>query len=277
MGIITISREFGSGGDLAAKKIAEILNYANIDKVVLSEWATKHGLLKPEFAKIDERKPSFLERFFKERQLTYLDLIQSVIYDAALKGDVVIVGRGAQVILQDLSNALHVKIIATRDKRIARVMEEEAVSREVAEELITKSDKDRSGYIKYLFDSDWNDPRLYDIIINTAKISLDMAVDIIVGASRSAQFRDLSQANLEKLEKLALIKKVRANLIADQRVSARYITVEVGPKGVITLKGRVSSEEEKAAALQVVRATEGVAEVIDDLTVMIITPVETFY
>lgn len=277
MGVITVSREFGSGGDLVAKKLAEMLNYTNIDKVILSELAAKYGLLKPEFTKIDERRPSFLDRFFKERQLTYLDLIQSVIYDAALKGDVVIVGRGAQVILQDLNNALHVKIISTREKRIARVMEEEAVSREIAEELIAKSDRDRSGYIKYLFDSDWNNLALYDIIINTAKIGIDMAVNVIAEAARSPEFRQLSRDSLEKLEKLALVKKVRASLIGDQRVSARYITVGCAQKGVITLKGRVSSEEEKAAALEVARGVEGVVEVVDELTVMIITPVESFY
>ena len=120
MAILTNSRQLGSFGDQIAKDVADKLNYEYADKSKIGQALAGHGFPAPEVEKYDEKKPTFWESFSDQRK-KFLHLIQSVIYDLARKGNVVIVGRGGQILLKDLPGALHVRIAApdkTRAKRL---------------------------------------------------------------------------------------------------------------------------------------------------------------
>lgn len=109
MPIITISRQLGSFGSSIAKGVAEKLNYEYVDRMGIGEALAGHGVPAFEVEGYDEKRPSFWESFSSQRR-RFLHLIQAVLYDFTRKGNIVIVGRGGQVLLRGLPGALHVRI-----------------------------------------------------------------------------------------------------------------------------------------------------------------------
>ncbi len=109
----------------------------------------------------------------------YVDLLKQVIEEYAQAGNVIIVGRGGQVVLRNASNALHIRIQAPLEARIVTLMERSGLNEIGAEQQISESDKQRSRYMKHYYDVDWNDPTLYHLTLNTAKISPDLATHLI--------------------------------------------------------------------------------------------------
>ena len=111
-----------------------------------------------------------------------VELVQSLIRSAADDGNVVVVGRGGQVILRDRPGVLHVRIGAPLDVRVERVRQAEGLSMDAARELVKRRDKASEDYLTRFYDVDMGDPRLYDLIINTAKMPPTIAADLIIKA-----------------------------------------------------------------------------------------------
>lgn len=185
MALITISRQMGSGGDHIASLVASMLGYRLIDKQFLINEALKRDLIDADSAEtIGERKPSIIERFDEKRTKAFY-AIRSIIQEFAGKDHVVIIGRGAHLELKGHTSMFNVRIIADIQKRISRVMEEQGVDKKEAKKLIKESDKQQSEYIKHFFLVNHSDIQYYDLVINTSKISDELAASLIIQAARS--------------------------------------------------------------------------------------------
>lgn len=114
----------------------------------------------------------------------YADLVRQVILEYAQSGDVIIVGRGGQAILRDMSGVFHVKIIGSEEMRGRRLMQRLGVDAREAERQIHQSDRERARYLKHFHGLNWQDPCLYDFILNTDRLSVDMAVHLISEAAQ---------------------------------------------------------------------------------------------
>ncbi|MFN2283458.1 MAG: AAA family ATPase [Anaerolineae bacterium] len=114
-----------------------------------------------------------------EAGTAYGELIRRVIVEYAQMGNVLIAGRGGQVVLKDFSNALHVRIHAPESLRILRLTERLGLDQKEAERQINQADKERVRYMKHFYDAEWDNPDLYHLLINTGKISLDLATQIV--------------------------------------------------------------------------------------------------
>ncbi len=114
-----------------------------------------------------------------EAGAAYGELIRRVILEYAQAGNVLIAGRGGQVTLKDFANALHVRIHAPEDLRILRLVERLGLDQKEAERQIHQADKERVRYMKHFYDAKWDDPDLYHLVINTGKVSLDLATQLI--------------------------------------------------------------------------------------------------
>ena len=108
-----------------------------------------------------------------------------IIEDLAEAGDVLILGRGSQMILRDLPGATHVQLVAEASIRVGRVMEWEGLSEEDALARIQDSIRGRETFHKKFWKVDVGDPRLYDLVVNTSKLSFETAGDLIVDAARA--------------------------------------------------------------------------------------------
>ncbi len=109
----------------------------------------------------------------------YQELVKRVILEYAQTGNVIMVGRGGQVVLKDFANVLHVRIQAPEELRILRLTERLGLDQKEAERQIHQADKERARYMKHFYDVKWDDPDLYHIIVNTGKISVDLATQMI--------------------------------------------------------------------------------------------------
>src|SRR5712691_5833788 len=109
----------------------------------------------------------------------YCDAFNKIVRAAAVRGQVVIVGRASQVILADLRDVLHVRVIAPFEKRVVYVMQREGVDRHTAESRIHRKDHERASYLEREYHHHPDDAQLYDLVLNTSLLDLESAVDIV--------------------------------------------------------------------------------------------------
>ena len=116
---------------------------------------------------------------------TYLQTITEILDDLATRGDVVIIGRGSQMILRDRPDALHIQLVADEEKRIANVMEWRSLDHDAAERHAREFNRHRADFHKKFWRVDVWDPRLYDLVINTTHLSYADAAAIAAVASKA--------------------------------------------------------------------------------------------
>jgi cytidylate kinase len=220
MAVITISRQYGSGGDAVAIRLCEELGYGSFGKEQIIEAAKETTLGKYnaiDYSEDNHEVQSFLDRLFgrtasavqkiawaenpsiAERpehidahDTAVLSLTKRAIQASVKAGNIVIVGRGGQVLLKDKPGVVHVRIEAPVDMRIERIKlqmkakadatQSEGKLLQAARELISNRDTASADYIKRYFNFDWNDPLLYHMVLNRGKLSIEQATQIIVAA-----------------------------------------------------------------------------------------------
>jgi len=187
MSVITISRQLGSAGDYIAGMVVEMLAYKLVNKQSIIAEAQSRGVIEPgTVGGGDEGKPPLLERFHMVKSRAVYSM-RSILREAAAEGNAVVVGRGGNMELRERTDVFNVRIIAGLSTRISRLREENGVGETQAIGMIKQSDKERSKYVKHFFLVDISDPEIYDIIINTSKISPDAAARLIVQAERQVR------------------------------------------------------------------------------------------
>jgi len=256
MAIITISREAGSLGDEIAAAVTDKLGYELIEKSQISEAFSGHGFMISDVDTLDEKKPSIWQVLSKQKDI-FDHLIRSTVYDFAARGNVVIVGRGAQIILKGIPGALHVRITAPYDVRVNRVMEHKECEYVNAERLVRRGDRESSGYISTYFDADWVDSSLYDLVINTENLALNTVINVITEAANSEEIKNSPHPS-ERLKELALSQKGKAVLHEMGGIEVADLVVE---KGVATVSGLARSPEIREECEYAISNIEGIAAV----------------
>jgi cytidylate kinase len=178
MAVITLSREMGSRGDDVARAAAKRLGLRLVGRELINRAAKEAGAPEVALAEIDELgllgvKPSAAAlRLYREK-------VVAVIHELAAAGDVLLVGRGGQVILADQPGVLHVRFIAPLDTRLALVQVRCRVPPEVAAARIEASDAAQTGFLKRHFSVRGDEAHLYDLVINMAHLDVTAAVDLV--------------------------------------------------------------------------------------------------
>ncbi len=129
--------------------------------------------------------PTESEGQLDEKQ--YITTISAIILELAEKGSVIVVGRGSQIILKDWPGALHTYVAAPLDLRIERIATRDGLSSEDAAKAVHESDKSRHAFYRKFFKIDVDDPNVYDLVLNTARLSYEAAADLIAAAARSKE------------------------------------------------------------------------------------------
>jgi hypothetical protein len=165
---------------------------------------------------------------------------QAALYELASKGRVIIVGRGGQVLLKDLPGILHLRFISPFEVRVKRLVAAGGFEEKQAVRFLRQGDQDSFGFIHTFFHVNWDDPGLYDLILNTGKISMETAINLVTETARSSDISGKEEETREKLADLALVQKAEARLMDILGADVRQVEVEV-KKGVLWLKGSVIS------------------------------------
>jgi cytidylate kinase len=196
--IITIGREYGSGGLEIGQKLAEKLGIKCYDKELINLVAEEKGYDKEKLEKGDEKRGNFVKeptlKFFGNKASKNLPgfngygmtnndevylLESSIIKELAEKESCVIIGRCADSVLQSKDNVLKVFIQAPKGARIKRLTERLHVSEDEAEREMNRVDQIRSSYYQFYTDNGWGSREGYDLILNSAAIGIDNTVDVI--------------------------------------------------------------------------------------------------
>ena len=268
MAIITISREMGSGGIPISHKAAEKLGYTLIDGESIRAVAANYGLTPDAVEKADEKPPAFVDKMDAQTEIDFFR-VELIILEYALKGNVIIYGRGGQDLLQGIDSVLRVRIIAPFEERVERWAEREWLDPDLARVLVRKSDQQRAGFIKYYFDRNWEDPLHYDLLINTARLSNDTAVKLICEGIKDKNLADNKTQGKQVLQDRIIAKRVEIELLSRKVVGGlhRYHFHLQVEKGQVQLSGHLHSETQRADVLAIVKDVEGVKGVTDQLEI----------
>lgn len=187
---ITISRQLGSLGDEVARAIAGRLNYQVVCRDLINQAAIRCGAPEMALFMIDDLDLLRLRPSRQTRQ-QFLDAISQVMHELADQGDFVIVGRAGQMILKGCPGILHVKVIAPTQMRVGRVAKDQGISLEAAQAQVEASDRSRRNYLKQYYHARWDDPELYDLIVNTSRLAPEEAACLICQALKQCIFPEM--------------------------------------------------------------------------------------
>ena len=181
MSTITISRDYGSDGDVIAKQVAETLGYHFVDLKFIGTVIGQYGYV--EFDKEYRNLPTFWERFDAERIVhrdLMMNMLNQVIQAVAKHGNVVILGRSGFEVLRGYSDVFHVRVQAPFSVRVGRVMEQQNLTFEEAEQMVKSKDKVRLAFVEEFYKVPWGSIQAFDLIVNTAKVSPNLATSWVI-------------------------------------------------------------------------------------------------
>jgi cytidylate kinase len=199
MSVITISRQFGAEGKTLGRRLADTLGYYYADEDII-ERAVVEVYLSSDGKKIFEAEPGDkLKRFIsrlnpfgtslmelplsdKERHIDgfkYVELLNLIIPKIAKEGNAIIVGRGGQYVLQDFEDTFHILLIAKEEDRIKFIENDYRVSRVRTIQILKRMAKRRANLYSYFGKKDYDDPKLYNLVLNMSLLSIDKAEELI--------------------------------------------------------------------------------------------------
>ena len=192
MAVITISRQLGSLGTTLGRQVGARLRYRLVHRELINQAAHLAGAPDMALATIDELGLLGIEPD-ENQQRAYLESVQSIIENLAATGNVIIVGRAGQAILQNNPNVLHLRVVAPLQTRIGRIVKAHDISPQAARAQIEDSDLYRASYLQRFYNIRWDDPTLYHLVINTGHISLETSAEVVCTAVRNAPHHIPSQ------------------------------------------------------------------------------------
>jgi len=202
--IITISRMFGSGGSDVAARVARHLGWSLLDNAVVDEVAERLGVSRSEVESLEERVPSLAERIASSLALSAPELAvpvddapmmqtaetrivgvtQRVMQEAVQGGNAVLVGRGAQALLAERQDALHVFCYAPKRFLVEYAIAHRGINPANAEHEVDKRNKQREQYVRRHFNRDWRAFDNYHLCVDTGRLGIETAADVVIYAAR---------------------------------------------------------------------------------------------
>jgi len=207
MSVIVISKGSYNHGGEVARKVAQKLSYDCISRDILISTSKRFNISAIRLIRAYECPPSFLEKFTFGRE-KYIKYIKAAILNELAKDNMIYHGFAGHFFVSGISHVLKVRINADMAERITYMMKRENLSKEDAANLVKKVDEERTKWSLKLYGIDTWDSRLYDLVINIGKVTLDHAVDLVCQTVKLKTFQPTpkSQKILQKVAREALLK-----------------------------------------------------------------------
>ena len=266
MSIITISHEAFGDGRAIAERVAGILGYRCISREVLVEASKRYGIAEAKFFEILEEKPHHWWTQLLESRGVYRIVLQATICELAQEGDLVYHGRAGQEFFPGIRHVLNVFIDTPREFRIQQVKTRKGLSEEDANEYLGELDRIRARRMKELFNIDWRDPARYDLVLNTARMSVETAARFIVEVSQKEEYRPTAES-LEAIKDLTVNARVQAVLSTSHDI--RISNLEVQTKGgEVFVSGITEAKALEQLIIDTIKKIPGVRGVKTSFVVM---------
>lgn len=264
MQFITLTRKMGTGGSEMARRVARQLGYAFYDTEAIEAAAQEMGFL-GDVKEVDEKVPSLFERYFTRRPEIRLDRFDSVIYELASRGNAVFLGRGSHILLRTFKCAFHVRVTASMETRMRNLVER-GFNIDAAQRAIHRSDRERGDFVRFAFGLDWDNPELYDMVLNMDNLTPELATDTVLYVARTEEIMARSIDAMKSLQMMGLVRRAEAALIEAGGFS--LVSVSAMEPDRVQLTGSVASEQVKTKAVEILKRVKGVASVDSRLEVI---------
>lgn len=233
MAVITLTRQSGSLGDEIGMLIARRLGYTFYSKHEIEERIIAKGLSKEDFMKYDERKPSFIARFAKNRD-KYLNYLSMVVLEMAQEGNCVIMGRGAFLFLQSLPNHITLRFVSNPEDRLTHIKEITGIKTDkIALKMLRDSDKKQMAFYKSCFKYNLSDFSKIHATINTSLANPDLTAEMITGGIKNSMTPEIEAAGKKCVEELILAQQMTNKLIFEHELHIDELWVHVKGQNIV--------------------------------------------
>ncbi|HEX4573705.1 MAG TPA: cytidylate kinase-like family protein [Gemmatimonadales bacterium] len=202
--VITLTRQYASGGSDVARLVAAQLEWDVIDNEFVEAVARRAGLPAAEVAEREERAPGLLERLARTLavaspemfmtavavprveadEAAIVKLTERVIAEAAAHGRIVLVGRGAQAVLAQRRDALHVYVVASKPWRMIHAVQRLGLDPATVERVVDDTDRQRDQYVRTYYARRRDDVANYDLVVNSERLGIDGAAAVVVAEAK---------------------------------------------------------------------------------------------
>ena len=267
MSVITISRQLGSLDREITKELSTTRHLAIVDKDEIEKKLLGYNIEQKSIERFDERKPGFWDAFSTERDI-YLNYLKLAILEYAKEDNCIILGRGSQVILENVPGVLRLRLVASSEIRAARLQKELNCTENQAYKLMMKNDHERSGFHRFFFDIDWTRDELYDLVLNTGTLPKEIIVEVLSQFLDSKRIQAQTEARQKKLEDLILAQRIVLKILYEVKLPVRFLEVQ-SSDGEVVLEGVTESHAVLAAAETAAKEIPGIRSVENRLTVIV--------
>jgi cytidylate kinase len=258
MSIVAMSETVGSGGTEIGRALAAALGWEFADREIISKAAESFGEGIEALKHATEEKPTLWDRF-RQSQQRYAAYVEAIVLEKAARDNVVLVGRASTIILRDVRHALRVRVTASEAARAQRIERQLGLTWEASLEHVRHADHDLAARVRYLYHLDWEAPLLYDVVLNTERVSVVRAVGVLREMLADERLVPTDDARAALRER-SLGSFARAALLADP--GTRPFSIGVSVTGdQVELTGHVPTEVTRQAAEGAVARIPGVGGV----------------
>ncbi|EHR72471.1 putative phospholipid-binding protein [Burkholderiales bacterium JOSHI_001] len=267
MPVVALTQGMGSLAQDIAEQLADELKLATLQHEVAERVADKMHVSKSLINRLRSGKAGLIEGLRADRGAMAVYTAEEVL-DAAAQGNVVVRGWGATQLLRQVPHVPCIRIMRPFEKRVDWLMAELGIDdRDTAEQEIRRSDNANASRMHDQFGVHWGDPVLFDLVLNTDRLSVDTCVQQIKAVLARPEFAE-TDASRALLKGMALSAHVRARLRMHEDTAGVDVTIDTPADGQLVLRGIVTNERERVAAAEVAAAVSGVRGVDNQLRVM---------
>lgn len=269
MPVIALTQEMGSLAKDVALRLAEVAGLSVMRNEVVDNVAERMRVAPSLIRRLREGKAGLVERLSTDKEQVALYSAEEV-YAQAERGNVVLRGWGATCLLRPVRHVVRVRVTRPFEQRVEWLMDHLGTDdREAAEAELRRSDAAHAARMHAQFGVTWGDPLLYDIVLNTGRMSIDSCVALVRTLCERPEFQETPESR-EMLSNLALSARVRAALKANEATQDVDVQIE-SRDGRVALSGIVVNDKEKLEAERVASTVVGLGKVDNKLHLMAIT------
>jgi cytidylate kinase len=269
MSIVAISETLGSLGNEIGRRLAESLGWGFADREIIAKAAERFGADLADVRHNAEEKPSLWERFTDSHR-RFKAFVEASMFDMAANDNVVLAGLASTLALRDVRYALRVRTNAPEHDRARRIEQQQGLTAEAALDVVRQTDRERAARVKFLYQVDVDDPLLYDLVLNTERMTAEEGARHLREMVREERFQS-TEASRGALVDLNVVAQARALFMADPTLSRRQLAVSAN-RGAVSLSGSVVMPEESRKAEGLVVGIAGVRSVANDIIVTLPPP-----
>lgn len=263
MPVIALTQGMGSLAQDVAEKLAADLGLKNLEHEVAARVADKMHVSKSLINRLRSGKAGLIEGLRADKEAMAIYTAEEVL-DAAARGNVVIRGWGATQLLRSVPHIPCIRIMRPLEQRVDWLMKELGTDdRDLARAEIQRSDQANAARMHDQFGVHWGDPVLFDMVLNTDRLSVDSCVEQIKNLLKRPEFAE-TPASSKLLQCMALSARIRVALSTHADTHAVDVSIDCDD-GRITLRGIVADDAEKSAAARVAQGVAGVKSVDNQL------------